>query len=221
MWGHFLTTTDYQNLIDRGWRRSGVYCYKPTMQSTCCPQYTIKCDAVNFKLNKSHKKILKRMTKFLQDGVKDKTTGDTYSNDCVMNSDVGMADLPSAPVTSRVQIDGNDGIGRAKGAKEPVVLDEATTEANQSSVVQQDAGMLVKEPQLSGPDPSKPVCKKAKVLRLERRKQKLLAAGRPVDQAMPSKNVEKTLEDFLNEVPTEHCAHKLKVVDYYFKSILY
>ena len=32
----------YQRMIDRGWRRSGTFCYKPDMQRTCCPQYTIK-----------------------------------------------------------------------------------------------------------------------------------------------------------------------------------
>ncbi|KAI4502285.1 hypothetical protein M0802_002967 [Mischocyttarus mexicanus] len=42
MWAHYLTVQDYQNLIDRGWRRSGNYCYKPTMNRTCCPTYTIK-----------------------------------------------------------------------------------------------------------------------------------------------------------------------------------
>lgn len=42
MWAHRLTCTNYQNLIDRGWRRSGKYCYKPILHKTCCPAYTIK-----------------------------------------------------------------------------------------------------------------------------------------------------------------------------------
>ena len=33
----------YQGMIDRGWRRSGVFCYKPDLKRSCCPQYTIKC----------------------------------------------------------------------------------------------------------------------------------------------------------------------------------
>lgn len=37
-----MTVVDYQDLIDRGWRRSGKYCYKPVMHETCCPQYTIR-----------------------------------------------------------------------------------------------------------------------------------------------------------------------------------
>lgn len=42
MWADQLTVNDYQDLIDRGWRRSGKYCYKPIMNQTCCPQYPIR-----------------------------------------------------------------------------------------------------------------------------------------------------------------------------------
>ena len=42
MWAHRMSVVDYQHLINRGWRRSGKYCYKPTMDKTCCPHYTIK-----------------------------------------------------------------------------------------------------------------------------------------------------------------------------------
>ena len=68
MWGHVLTCPDYQSLIDRGWRRSGRYCYKPTMDETCCPQYTIKCDVTKFTLTKSQKKILKKFRNFVING---------------------------------------------------------------------------------------------------------------------------------------------------------
>lgn len=42
MWASCLTVQAYQDLIDRGWRRSGKYCYKSTMDKTCCPLYTIR-----------------------------------------------------------------------------------------------------------------------------------------------------------------------------------
>nr|CAG4641695.1 EOG090X06AF [Eurycercus lamellatus] len=69
MWAHTMNVQDYENLIDRGWRRSGQYCYKPMMNVTCCPMYTIRCDAVNFQLNRSHKKVLKKVHNFLLKGV--------------------------------------------------------------------------------------------------------------------------------------------------------
>ena len=37
-----LACAVYQKMIDRGWRRSGTYCYKPDLRASCCPQYTIK-----------------------------------------------------------------------------------------------------------------------------------------------------------------------------------
>ena len=71
----------YQTMIDRGWRRSGLYCYKPDLKRSCCPQYTIKCvcrcrrvlqahdrrlgplcrlDASQFKVSKSQRKLVNR-----------------------------------------------------------------------------------------------------------------------------------------------------------------
>merc|ERR1719295_1932535 len=44
-----LTLEDYQDLLDQGWRRSGSYVYKPSMEVTCCPLYTIRCPASSFK----------------------------------------------------------------------------------------------------------------------------------------------------------------------------
>lgn len=72
MWAHSLTVQDYQELIDRGWRRSGKYCYKPIMDITCCPMYTIRCEALRISLTKSQKKIIKRVNKFLAHGDKDR-----------------------------------------------------------------------------------------------------------------------------------------------------
>ncbi|CAH8618528.1 unnamed protein product [Schistosoma bovis] len=63
-----LTVSDYQYMIDRGWRRSGTYCYKPLNDITCCPSYTIRCDALHFHLKKSHKRVLKNMYNFLKFG---------------------------------------------------------------------------------------------------------------------------------------------------------
>ena len=68
MWAHYLTCEDYQDLIDRGWRRSGKYCYKPIMDRTCSPQYTIRCEATKFRLSKSQKKVLKTMSDYLVKG---------------------------------------------------------------------------------------------------------------------------------------------------------
>lgn len=56
-----LTVADYQALIDRGWRRSGTFTYKPNNKDGCCPQYTIRLDVTKFKLTK---KLRHRRNKF-------------------------------------------------------------------------------------------------------------------------------------------------------------
>jgi arginine-tRNA-protein transferase len=54
--------------MERGWRRSGKYCYKPILDKTCCPPYTIRCDAENFFLSRSQSKVIKNMNSFLKNG---------------------------------------------------------------------------------------------------------------------------------------------------------
>ncbi|KAI0352829.1 hypothetical protein OH77DRAFT_1427947 [Trametes cingulata] len=63
-----LSCRVYQEMIDRGWRRSGTFCYKPDMKRTCCPQYTIKLDALEFKPSKSQRKLLNRWNRFVLQG---------------------------------------------------------------------------------------------------------------------------------------------------------
>jgi len=65
MWAHQLSTKAYKLLIDRGWRRSGSYVYKPVMAHTCCPQYTIRQPCNQFNPSKSQRKNLKKLSKKL------------------------------------------------------------------------------------------------------------------------------------------------------------
>ncbi|KDE06916.1 hypothetical protein MVLG_02804 [Microbotryum lychnidis-dioicae p1A1 Lamole] len=67
-WAHLLSCSTYKLMLDRGWRRSGKYCYKPDMRSTCCPQYTISLDAAAFVPAKSQRQVLNRFTAFVIDG---------------------------------------------------------------------------------------------------------------------------------------------------------
>ncbi|KAL7420005.1 Arginyl-tRNA--protein transferase 1 [Cryptotrichosporon argae] len=60
----------YQDLIDRGWRRSGTYVYHPDMARTCCPQYTIRLDALAFRPNKRQRQVVNRFNRFLETGLR-------------------------------------------------------------------------------------------------------------------------------------------------------
>lgn len=54
------------DLLDRGWRRSGCYLYKPEMDKTCCPQYTIRLKASDFVPSKEQQRVSKRMQRYPQ-----------------------------------------------------------------------------------------------------------------------------------------------------------
>ncbi|CDW96788.1 hypothetical protein, partial [Sporisorium scitamineum] len=58
IWAHRLSPYHYQSLIDRGWRRSGDYIYKPDLLRTCCAQIPIRLDARDFRPKKSHRRAL-------------------------------------------------------------------------------------------------------------------------------------------------------------------
>jgi arginine-tRNA-protein transferase len=45
------------------------------MARTCCPQYTIRCDARTFKPDKKHRAVINRFNRFLETGSKDVEEG--------------------------------------------------------------------------------------------------------------------------------------------------
>jgi len=59
-----LTCEDYQALIDRGWRRSGNWLYKPTNKKACCPNYTIRLDVTKFEISASQKKVKRKVERY-------------------------------------------------------------------------------------------------------------------------------------------------------------
>ncbi|KAJ7937169.1 arginine-tRNA-protein transferase [Mycena leptocephala] len=63
-----LSCEVYQKMINRGWRRSGTWCYKPDLKASCCPSYTIKLDAEKFKPSKSQRKLINRWNRFILRG---------------------------------------------------------------------------------------------------------------------------------------------------------
>ena len=65
--GSHVLSKDYEKLMLIGWRRCGTFFYKPNMPYTCCPQYTIRLNANEFKPSKSQKKVLSRMNKYCQE----------------------------------------------------------------------------------------------------------------------------------------------------------
>ncbi|XP_024529360.1 arginyl-tRNA--protein transferase 1 [Selaginella moellendorffii] len=60
-----LHVNDYQELLDRGWRRSGSFLYKPEGR-TCCPPYTIRLKVDAFVPSKEQIRVRRRMNRYLE-----------------------------------------------------------------------------------------------------------------------------------------------------------
>ncbi|XP_036402619.1 arginyl-tRNA--protein transferase 1 isoform X2 [Megalops cyprinoides] len=220
MWSHTMTVQDYQDLIDRGWRRSGKYVYKPIMNKTCCPQYTIRCHALNFQPSKTHKKILKKMGKFLSKGEMPTGQCDGEPMDSLCE-DAGPRDSPKVP---QPDIEGpiNDVAPSTEAAPKPAGSDTPRQEPTPTPA-SREAGVAPKPG--VGADPSRPPCRKAKELRKERRLQKEQqrqqeggapasgpAPAPPSQPSQPSQpNQPKTLEDFITESLPEDAKHHVEV----------
>ncbi|KAJ1139966.1 hypothetical protein NDU88_006327 [Pleurodeles waltl] len=216
MWAHSLTVQDYQDLIDRGWRRSGKYVYKPLMNRTCCPQYTIRCSCLHFQPHKSHKKVLKKVLKYLSKGAAAKTPqdgepmesqiGDPNPCDFMKEFRLEEAGCELRPLVSELK----------EGLENEVQENETGSESHESEKSTEPhpptADTECREPPSAAPsahsgpkpgkgaDTSRPPCRKAKDLRRERKLQKLLQkqtgtsdtdpAVKEAAACLPSKNDE-------------------------------
>lgn len=163
--------------------------------------YTIKCDAMSFRLNKSHKKILKRMNKFLRDGIRDK---DHVRQDEPRTCESQEPKHSKQP--SEMQLEGINTAAITQTKNLPVVSSAPPKNDVENKQKTKSAVSRTSE----SDKPSNP--KKAKLIRIERKKEKLAAKGKSLEDIGPKtcKNVEKNLEDFLSEEPTAG-AHRLEV----------
>uniref|UniRef100_A0A8D1WR99 N-end aminoacyl transferase N-terminal domain-containing protein n=1 Tax=Sus scrofa TaxID=9823 RepID=A0A8D1WR99_PIG len=239
MWAHSMTVQDYQDLIDRGWRRSGKYVYKPVMNQTCCPQYTIRCRPLQFQPSKSHKKVLKKMLKFLAKGEISKgncedepmepTAEDAVAGDFALINKLDIqCDLTALSDDLRESLESEEK-QKGKSSKR-----EDANELIQSQDIEEKLGSG--EPSRSvkvhtvpkpgkGADLSKPPCRKAKEIRKERKRLKLMQQNRageleglqaqcePLSSSPPKAkcNQPKSLEDLIFESLPENASHKLEV----------
>uniref|UniRef100_A0A673SUF4 arginyltransferase n=1 Tax=Suricata suricatta TaxID=37032 RepID=A0A673SUF4_SURSU len=240
MWAHSMTVQDYQDLIDRGWRRSGKYVYKPVMNQTCCPQYTIRCRPLQFQPSKSHKKVLKKMLKFL---VKGEISRGNYEDEPMeptmedaVAGDFGL--INKLDIQCDLKTFGDDLTERFESEEKQKGRSpktEAASELIQSQAMEEKLGSgepsrPVRAPPApkpgKGADLSKPPCRKAKEIRKERKRLKLMqqnpagqleglqAQGEPPSLFPPKANKSnqpKSLEDLIFESLPENASHKLEV----------
>ncbi|KAM9052128.1 arginyl-tRNA--protein transferase 1 isoform 1-T1 [Megaptera novaeangliae] len=239
MWAHSMTVQDYQDLIDRGWRRSGKYVYKPVMNQTCCPQYTIRCRPLQFQPSKSHKKVLKKMLKFLAKGEISKgncedepmepTMEDAVASDFALINKLDIqCDLKTLSDDLKESLKSEEK-KKGKSSKREESNELIQSQDTEEKLDPGEPSHSVKAhtvPQPGkGADLSKPPCRKAKEIRKERKRLKLMrqnpggelegfqVRGQPPSLFPPKakSNQPKSLEDLIFESLPESASHKFEV----------
>ncbi|XP_032137743.1 arginyl-tRNA--protein transferase 1 isoform X2 [Sapajus apella] len=236
MWAHSMTVQDYQDLIDRGWRRSGKYVYKPVMNQTCCPQYTIRCRPLQFQPSKSHKKVLKKMLKFLakgeipkgscKDEPMDSTVDDAVVGDFALINKLDIqCDLKTLSDDLKESLESEGKNSKKEEPHELLQSQDFVGEKLASGEPSHSVKVHTVPKPGKGADLSKPPCRKAKEIRKERKRLKLMqqnpagehegfqAQGQPPSlfPAKAKSNQPKALEDLIFESLPENASHKLEV----------
>ncbi|KAJ1658716.1 Arginyl-tRNA--protein transferase 1 [Dispira simplex] len=62
----YLTPEDYQDLIDRNWRRSGYLLYRRDFNTTCCPTFSIRLNIHDFHPSKQDRKTVNKLNRYLR-----------------------------------------------------------------------------------------------------------------------------------------------------------
>ncbi|KAB0400587.1 hypothetical protein E2I00_010253 [Balaenoptera physalus] len=239
MWAHSMTVRDYQDLIDRGWRRSGKYVYKPVMNQTCCPQYTIRCRPLQFQPSKSHKKVLKKMLKFLAKGEISKgncedepmepTVEDAVASDFALINKLDIqCDLKTLSDDLKESLKSEEkkkGKSSKREESNELIQSQDTEEKLDSGEPSHSVKVHTVPQPGKGADLSKPPCRKAKEIRKERKRLKLMqqnpggelegfqVRGQPPSLFSPKakSNQPKSLEDLIFESLPESASHKFEV----------
>ncbi|BGP44414.1 Arginyl-tRNA--protein transferase 1 [Rhodotorula kratochvilovae] len=114
-WAHTLSAATYKALIDRGWRRSGCYLYKPDLARTCCPQFTIALDAAAFTPSRSQRQVLQRFAAYTCQGEREGHPGwgPPPAEGTAAASAAGDAEMKDAAAKSKKK---DKGMGKAEAA---------------------------------------------------------------------------------------------------------
>ena len=197
----------FQTLMVRGWWRTGNVIFKPQVESICCPSYAIRMSVAEYKLTKSHRKVLNKWRNFLLNGDprwenrRDRTSP-VLSGNGSLSDQVTVSDS-----NDEAMVLGNRDLNETGEAKDSL-SSIADTKPKHSKVVRKG----------DGPDPTKPPCKKAKELRAERRKRKTAKLEKDVGNAeqnnegVNKKSLLELLEEHERELEASSDAkHKLEI----------
>ena len=201
IWTFNFSPQHEEYLLNYGWRRCGNFIYVIDKYKNCCPLYMIRCDAENFKMTHSQKKVLRKLTNYLKG---------SSTNTNIVKKPIEIVELK----------DEDDPI---EGACNIVGINNENFQQITEDQKVVGATPLKKQPRKgTGFDPSKSKgpCLKAKERRKLKNKQSIANKEAESNPEIPTKmdisdihktNIVKTVEDYLNDQKyTESFAHKLE-----------
>ena len=113
------------------------------MNQTCCPQYPIRCNALEFKISKSQKKVIKRVNKFLNTGIRP----NKLARDIADSGDVSELESHAEYIAGANRCGSEDAISDTQHMKqnqedaqprtESIDTSFSTNEANQHTQIQE------------------------------------------------------------------------------------
>ena len=198
------------------------------MNKTCCPQYTIRCDISELTLSKSQKKVIKKVRNYLKGEKVGASISEVSSDGLTRCANVHVEqmdfdelqkidDVPSKDLSLENDLhprpentSENDAVSGLRIARE--LLDSIKSTSKK-----------LHKPGI-GPDPAKPKCRKAKALRIEKKKLRLAklldqtAEKVEMQQLDESKShskklvsKERTIEDLMEECLSRDHKYRLEV----------
>lgn len=80
IWANNITAETYQQLLDRGWRRSGSYIYRPdcSYTGTCCPQIAIRVAVEEFRPRSDQRRAISHLQQLVRQVPEGSTSRDTH-----------------------------------------------------------------------------------------------------------------------------------------------
>ncbi len=109
MHAEVLSVQTYQALLDRGWRRSGKWLYKPVLEKTCCQLQAIRLEVEKYESSASQRRVRKRWERYLLGGGQGQGVEESDCTGCIydplVEKSVAGSDGTLSDGTDRLSVD--------------------------------------------------------------------------------------------------------------------
>ena len=199
----------FEKLMERGWCRIGAdVLFKMKLADICCPTHFARIPVADFKVTKSYKHVLKKWQKFLLYG------DPRWDSDCDHEIESKYADDAETKFVQQ-----NHQTASSSPEESTITARESglssQTESAQACGTQPGKKKQAVKPGL-GPDPNKPPCRKAKVVKAEKRAAKLgtiPVANGELDKEVIGKKIalHEVVDKYDAELQSSSPKHKLEM----------